>query len=422
MRFKKYLLENPDTSHRGDVRLMFADKDAMCFGYKGEDFCYINDLGKMFVNGVEVSEETLKKWIGDLDEILIDGDKFEFLGEICYISKRVHYMIAIAHYLLSCSNGKNIIPEEVLKTISEVTKDLAAGCYFELSGRLWEQRKVISFWEVPEKQTILDIFNKLKLNVEEYLIEIPVDVVTWEQKKIEDITGTEQKVDTQKIDHLLSPIAKAELEKTKKIKKDRVAKGLGSRKMLPGQKKDEVTAAARAKQRTSEETDEQNSLNAELKKVGLKRGNKIYKVGKDIHGEVYVQKQYENQFPKALLDKAKSVLPSNFKYDVVKFALKTGTFSFIISKDFDTNEEPSVNGGITVKQDGSSKTFSDHGWIYHHKWMFVGDDYKGFDVDGSKKRSLEWVKLPNIDKSRIGQWEYWNKNVLQRLGDKDELS
>lgn len=156
-------------------------------------------------------------------------------------------------------------------------------------------------------------------------------------------------------------------------------------------------------------------LDTKLKKLGLKRGNSHYPVGKVIGGEVYVHKAYENQFPDVPLQNAKNALPKDFKYDVVKFNPKTGTFSFITSNDFDEVDEPSVHGGITVKSDGSSKAFKDAGWIYHHKWQWVADDYKGFDVEESKKRSLKWASLDNVDKTRIGQRKHWDTHVVPRL-------
>jgi hypothetical protein len=135
----------------------------------------------------------------------------------------------------------------------------------------------------------------------------------------------------------------------------------------------------------------------------MKRTNK-FPVGKEIGGCVYAHRLYERQFPD--IRRAKAKLPKGFKYDVVKYNVKTKMFSFMISEDFDTNPEPSVNGGISVGF--KLKTFKDAGWIYHHKWMFVADDYKGFDVEASKKRSQKWTRLKGIDKSRIGQRKFWD--------------
>lgn len=164
---------------------------------------------------------------------------------------------------------------------------------------------------------------------------------------------------------------------------------------------------------------EDHDLDTKLRKLGLKRGGMGYKIGKVIGGEIYVHKNYENQFPDVPLHNAKNALPKNFKYDVVKFNPKSGVFSFIVSNDFDSNPEPSVNGGITVKPDGNAKPFKDAGWIYHHKWQWVDDDYKGFNVDKEKKRSLQWSSLEGVDKSRIGQRKHWDTHVVPRLKDDD---
>ena len=160
---------------------------------------------------------------------------------------------------------------------------------------------------------------------------------------------------------------------------------------------------------------EDADTDTKLKKLGLKRTTKFGKIGKEIGGEIYLHRQYENTFPEDLLNTAKQSLPENFDYQVVKYNPKTGVFSFIVSNDFDTNEEPSVNGGITVKPDGTAKPFKDAGWIYHHKWEWVADDYKGFDVQKSKERSLKWSSLDGIDKARIGQRKHWDDNVVNRI-------
>lgn len=165
---------------------------------------------------------------------------------------------------------------------------------------------------------------------------------------------------------------------------------------------------------------ENTDIDTKLKKLGLKRTNKFNKIGKEIGGEIYCHKQYESQFPSDLLNKAKSNLPTDYKYKVVKFNPKTETFSFIQSNDFDSNEEPSVNSYVTVKADGTIKQGKDAGFIYHHKWEFVGDDYKNFDVEKSKKRSLKWSSLDSVDKSRIGQRKFWDANVIPRLQENDQ--
>ena len=36
-------------------------------------------------------------------------------------------------------------------------------------------------------------------------------------------------------------------------------------------------------------------------------------------------------------------------------------------------------------------------YIYHHKWLFVADDYDGFDVEESKARSGAWLCQTSIN-------------------------
>ena len=53
--------------------------------------------------------------------------------------------------------------------------------------------------------------------------------------------------------------------------------------------------------------------------------------------------------------------------------------------------------------------------IYHHKWLFVRDDYDGFDVAESRTRSERIMMLEGVDHSRIGKRQYWIDNVLPML-------
>jgi hypothetical protein len=46
--------------------------------------------------------------------------------------------------------------------------------------------------------------------------------------------------------------------------------------------------------------------------------------------------------------------------------------------------------------------------IWHHKWMWVTPDFKGFDYEASKRRSATWK--PHVNKSeltKIGNKVYW---------------
>ena len=139
-------------------------------------------------------------------------------------------------------------------------------------------------------------------------------------------------------------------------------------------------------------------------------------VGKEIGGAVYVHRSYEYLLPNAIAA-AKILIPKDFGYAVVKYQIADETVSFICSADFDTADEPAIGEVLTVKVNGkiSTRKASADPWIYHHKWLFVLDDYSGFDVTESKTRSQQWLALPEIDFRRIGKKSFWESNVLPRI-------
>jgi len=106
-----------------------------------------------------------------------------------------------------------------------------------------------------------------------------------------------------------------------------------------------------------------------------------------------------------------------FDYNLIAYAPKTGAFTFTQSPDFDSAPEPTVGAQVLVKPDGTTRAMKPQNdpWIYHHKWLWVQDDYNGFDVEESVQRSQQWMTLPNIDYSRIGKKSFWEKNVVPDL-------
>jgi hypothetical protein len=148
----------------------------------------------------------------------------------------------------------------------------------------------------------------------------------------------------------------------------------------------------------------------------LPKRSQRFGVGKEIGGAVYVFRQYESHLPVAV-EKAKLALPNTFEYTVVKYSLSDETVSFILVEDFDLSDEPIVGDFYTIKNDGTAsfRRKASDPWIYHHKWMFVADDYQGFDVEASKARSRQWLALDKIDFRRIGKKSFWEKHILPRL-------
>ena len=147
-------------------------------------------------------------------------------------------------------------------------------------------------------------------------------------------------------------------------------------------------------------------------------GSRKYGVGKEIGGAIYVHRQYEDVFGDVVAN-ARKLLPEGFAYQVVKYDSRSGNVSFVESPDFDTADEPIIGEIVTVKPDGivrRRKQAADPE-IYHHKWLFVRDDYCGFNVRASRRRSEQWTALKNVDRSRIGRKSFWEQHVLPRLAE-----
>ena len=139
-------------------------------------------------------------------------------------------------------------------------------------------------------------------------------------------------------------------------------------------------------------------------------------VGKEIGGAVYMHRDYEERLG-TVLAAAKGKFDGGFVYQVVKYNYRSGAISFVACLDFDTAPEPTVGEIVTVAADGSLRRRRQprDPEIYHHKWLFVADDYPGFDIEASRRRSLDWMRLGGVDRKRIGRRSYWQQNVLPRL-------
>lgn len=116
-----------------------------------------------------------------------------------------------------------------------------------------------------------------------------------------------------------------------------------------------------------------------------------------------------------------------FDYEIIKYDMLNHKLSLIKSPDWDTSNEPIVGDSIifdlTIGSDLSDTPYKkinarkNNPQIYHNKWMFVSDNYKGFDIDKAKKRTELWNLIPNINKRKIGNKNYWisllNENGIE---------
>lgn len=152
-----------------------------------------------------------------------------------------------------------------------------------------------------------------------------------------------------------------------------------------------------------------------------KRASK-FSVGKLIGGCLYVHELYDNVLPEKVVHHINKH-SGDFEYEIIKYCPKNNAVTLIQSPDFDTAPEPTVGPGLLIKGDGTIKHIKPPSdpWIYHHKWLFVKDNYPGFDVEESKERSRRWMSLDNIDYSRIGKKSFWEKNVVPRIPKSPDL-
>ena len=113
------------------------------------------------------------------------------------------------------------------------------------------------------------------------------------------------------------------------------------------------------------------------------------------------------------------------RYDIVKYDDK-GSITLITSPDWNIANEPLVGMCYHWKSGswfdnlgviGDCRVTKNFRQIYHSKWMFVSDNYKGFDVELAKQRTKLWNSLPDIKevKKYIGYKKYWVE-YLEKYG------
>lgn len=139
----------------------------------------------------------------------------------------------------------------------------------------------------------------------------------------------------------------------------------------------------------------QNTVGDTLKTLGgsdIKRSK--YGVGKDIGGRIYMHRDYaDSVIPEDVYESAKQALAEaypDFDYNCVEWSEKDGVVRFDEAPGFDTEREPIVGDYVTVNPDGTTKK-GHTDYIWHHKWLWVKDDYKGFNVSDSWNWSKRWL-------------------------------
>ena len=160
-----------------------------------------------------------------------------------------------------------------------------------------------------------------------------------------------------------------------------------------------------------EYNDKQTEVGSTLKTYRgspIKRSSR-YGIGKEIGGDIYFHKLYAPKIvPAEILENAEQVLADNYPeydYNCIRYSPKTDAVSFQESPDFDTAREPIVGDYITVLPDGTIKTGSSK-YIFHHKWLWVDNDYPGFNVEDAWEWSRQWLNTlqETSDGNGIGRW------------------
>lgn len=150
--------------------------------------------------------------------------------------------------------------------------------------------------------------------------------------------------------------------------------------------------------------------NAGDKLFRAKRGKKL---GKYIGGVGYIHRDYaDDVIPDDILRMGRMKrIPKS--YNILKWDEKNKKLEYVESPDFDTSLAPKVGRRIKLEEGKPLKEEPSKGQLYHKKFLFVGDDYKGFDVEEDKKMNIltenSGILLIN-DKKRIGNEKYWKKS------------
>lgn len=160
----------------------------------------------------------------------------------------------------------------------------------------------------------------------------------------------------------------------------------------------------------------------EVEAKALVQKKKVKKIG----GAIYIHRSNVDALSQEELDKvwdrlsalARSEYASALgTYEIIK--IKDDSVSFIDCPDWDEADEPTVGNAYNVDASYNVKLTpmkKNNPQIYHHKWMFVADDYDGFNVEEAKAWSKKWQSIiPAGHGKYYGYKNYWD-NLLMEYG------
>jgi len=145
------------------------------------------------------------------------------------------------------------------------------------------------------------------------------------------------------------------------------------------------------------------------------------KIGKKIGNITYAHWKYAEQvLPPDVMWAVKAAELSQATY--IKHDRKTGNVTLGFCPRWDQEDEPVIAKTLSFTQttpDGHYRHYDlSNPLIIHGKSLFVGSDYRGFDVSKARARFQKQQEvLTPYDKSRIGRLKYWN--LVKHLIEED---
>lgn len=137
-----------------------------------------------------------------------------------------------------------------------------------------------------------------------------------------------------------------------------------------------------------------------------KKGSKIhyskFGCGKQVGSKVYIHIDYAQYVlggdDRWILDRALNIALNGMTYKefgeikCICYDLKQPNIvRFDTCPDFDTADCPTVGHMYYVDIEAETITERENKQIFHHKWLWVGDSYIGFDIRDSWNYSKSWL-------------------------------
>ena len=139
-------------------------------------------------------------------------------------------------------------------------------------------------------------------------------------------------------------------------------------------------------------------------------------VGKSIGGQLYIHRNYAAEIiPTDVIEYGEDILKRfdpRFEYNCIMLDVRRDVIRFDEAPDFDTAREPHVGNYIVIDLKGEKPPYKGYSnSIWHHKWLWVRDNYKGFDVDKAKQWSKLW--LSKLDEPAKGTDASWKPQLMK---------